>query len=65
MSFGAHAGPFGNPVILHYGENDYNLPHINKNAIIRDKGILALRARARQASETAVDAVMEFFLGDL
>ena len=48
-------------VILHYGDNSFNIPHIGQDAIIEEDGILALRARARQASEAAISSVMEFF----
>ena len=68
MSFGAllsHLAIRFDAVILHYGENSYEFPHLGKEAILRTEGILAMREQARQASELAVDIVMEFFLGDI
>ena len=48
-------------VILNHGSNDYALPHLDKDAIIRREGIVGVRAHARQASQTAIDIVVEFF----
>ena len=41
-------------VIVNYCENTYALPHLGKDAILRTEGILAMREKARQASEIAV-----------
>ena len=50
-------------VVLHYGDNCYALPHINKAAIWKKDGVSVLHAC--QASRTNQTIVMEFFLGNI
>jgi len=52
-------------IICCQGDNNYVLPHLGKDTILREEGVFSLRAQARQASPMAVDYTMEFFLGDI
>ena len=46
-------------------EAQNDLPHFGKDAILARDGILAHRMQACQASQTAIDIVMESFLGNI
>ena len=48
-------------VIESYGSNYYVLPHLGKDAILKNEGVHALRLQARQASDTAIDIVTGYY----
>ena len=48
-------------VLVNYDSNIYALPHIGKDAILKADGVFVLHEHARQASELAIEIVVEFF----
>ena len=47
-------------VILNYGQNDFQMPHLGKDGIWKNEGVHALRKHAHHASPQAVALTTEF-----
>ena len=48
-------------IVITYGENMYEIHHMNKDGIWAREGAHSLRERAQTASQTAIEAVYSFF----